>query len=247
MRLCTVPLAIVTLCSPALMPRLVAGDAPEPRLVLQYDFFDVQGDRVGDGSGHDHAGTLTAGTVVQGRRKPAVQLAGTGRVATESLGRDGDLARHAITVGAMCKPEAADGVIASMGDSTDGFVLYLKGGIPHFAVRSGGELHQVQDTEPSETGRCVHLAGVIGADGGLSLLVNTFPVATSAGRTLGHTPAGPFLVGAEPGAPVGTHSAAGGWQGLIEDVRLYDGAVSRGAHRDLLGDWANRPGCGCKK
>jgi hypothetical protein len=44
---------------------------------------------------------------------------------------------------------------------------------------------------------------------------------------------------------VGTYSAALHWQGLAEDVRLYRAAINRQAHRDLLGDWADRPGCGC--
>jgi hypothetical protein len=147
-----------------------------------YDFYDVQGDVVSDGSGHGRAGTLIAATLVQGRRKPAVQLAGTGRVAAESLGAGVALASHALTVGAMCRPDAVDGVVVSMGDSQDGFSLYLKDGRPHFAVRSGGTLHEVADVEPLEAGRFVHLAGVVGAKGELWLLVNAFPVATSASR-----------------------------------------------------------------
>lgn len=246
MKLLALAASLGLLYLPALSNLAVAGDeASEPQLVLQYDFFDVQGSRVPDGSGHGHAGSITAGTIVSGRRKPAVQLGGAGMVATDSRERIG-FAGRAMTVGAMCRPAAADGVIVSMGDSTDGFSLYLRDGAPHFAVRSSGELREVADPEPLDLGQWVHLAGVIDASGGLSLLVNAFPVAKLAGKGLPtHTPAGALVVGAEAGARVGF--AAPRWQGLLEDVRLYSGAISREAHRDLLGDWADRPGCGCRK
>jgi hypothetical protein len=135
-----------------------------------------------------------------------------------------------------------------MGDATDGFSLYLKDGIPHFAVRTKGQLHEVEDAEPLELDRWVHLAGVIDASGEIALLVNAFPVAKAAGPgRLARMPVGPLLVGAEGESAVGAHPAPARWQGLLEDVRVYEGAVSRDLHRDLLGDWANRPGCGCKK
>lgn len=241
--------AIVLLCGTARAPLLAAdGAAAEPQLALQYDFFDVAGARVPDGSGNGNAGTIVSGVIVSGRRKPAVQLDGTGAVTSDSPGHNLDLAGRAITVGAMCRPAAPDGVIASMGDATDGFSLYLRDGLPRFAVRSHGVLHEVADTEPLELGQWVHLAGVIGPDGELSLLVNAFPVAKGTDPSfLGRTPAGRFAVGVDAGTPVGSNREALHWQGLLEDVRVYRGAVSREAHRDLLGDWANRPGCGCKK
>jgi len=250
MKLSTVAASLFLLSAsapgPAALAAYLAG--AEPELALQYDFFDVQGGVVADGSGHGHGGTLVAGTIVSGKRKPAVQLDGGGMVTTDSLGRGVDLAGRALTVGAMCKPAGPDGVIASMGDSSDGFSLYLRDGVPHFAVRSRGTLHEVADTDPVELGRWIHLAGVIGADGQLSLLLNAFPVANGAEPSfLARTPTGRFAVGADAATPVGPYPSALHWQGLLEDVRLYWGAVSRDAHRDLLGDWANRPGCGCKK
>lgn len=208
----------------------------------------MEGGRIGDGSGHGLAGSPSAGTIVAGRRKPAVQLDGTGVITADGLGRTLDLAARPLTVGAMCRPTAADGVVVSMGDATDGFSLYLKDGIPHFAVRAKGQLHEVEDAEPLELDRWVHLAGVIDAGGQLALLVNAFPAAKATGPgLLARPPAGPLLVGAEGGSAVGARPAAARWRGLLEDVRVYDGAVSRELHRDLLGDWANRPGCGCKK
>ena len=238
-------LSLAALASPALAADAVPSD---PELALHYDFFDVQGTRVSDGSGHDHTGTIAAGTIVYGKRKPAVKLEGAGAVTAESLGRGIDFAGRAMTVGAMCKPSAPDGVIVSMGDAMDGFSLYVQDGVPHFAVRTKGTLHEVVATDPINLDQWTHIAGVIGPKGGLSLLVNAWMVAERAEPSfLTRTPAGSFAVGADAGTPVGNDPAARHWQGLLEDVRLYRGAISRQTHRDLLGDWANRPGCGCRE
>lgn len=246
----TVAAGLVLSLSSALGVAAFAADrgTSEPELALQYDFFDVQGGQVADGSGRGHTGTIVGGTIVSGKRKPAIRLAGAGQVATDSLGRDIDLAGRAVTVGAMCRPGAPDGVIASMGDATDGFSLYLRDSVPHFAVRSQGVLHEVAETEPVDLDQWVHLAGVIGDRGEITLLVNAFPaVKGSEPSFLARTPAGPFAAGAGGTNPVGSYAAGLRWSGLLEDVRLYVGAISREAHRDLLGDWADRPGCGCHK
>jgi len=221
-----------------------SGAAPD--LALQYDFYDVQGTRVPDGSGHEHTGTIAAGRVVDGRRKPAIELDGAGAVTADLLGRDVDLAGRAMTIGAMCRPSAPDGVIVSMEDATDGFRLHLQGGVPRFSVRVGGALHEVAGTEPLPLGQWSHVAGVIGARGGLALLVNAWTVAEAhTPSPLTRTPAGPFTVGA-PAAPPSEGGAAR-WRGLLEDVRLYRVAISREAHHELLAEWANRPGCGCRR
>ena len=67
------------------------------------------------------------------------------------------------------------------------------------------------------------------------------------GSLLARGSTGPLTVGADTGSPVGEYSTPLHWQGLLQDVRLYRGLVSREASRDLLGEWANRPGCGCRK
>jgi hypothetical protein len=213
-----------------------------PRLVLLYDFQGVEGSSVPDGSGHGHTGTLEAGEIVPGRQKPAVRLTGRGRVSTP-VGLD--LASRALTVGAMCRPAAPDGVIASLGDATEGFSLYLQGGVPHFALKTRGVLHQVASPDPVELDQWVHVAGVVTASGELELLVNAFPVARADGSVLFRAPDGPFTVGA--GAALSDREAPAAWQGLLQDVRLYQGALSRDADRDLLAEWAARPGCGCRK
>ena len=231
------------------VPATVWGDARagEPELALLYDFYSVEGAGVPDGSGHGHTGTLQGGEIVFGRNKPAVQFAGKGRLTTLGVSADMDFTSRPLTVGAMCRPSAPDGVIVALGDAEDGFSLYLQGGVPHFAVRAKGTLHEAVAPEAVVLGQWVHLAGVIGAKGDLTLLVDAWPVVQSPGSLLTRAPAEPLTVGADTGAFVGGYSAPMPWHGLLQDVRLYRGVVSREASPDLLGEWADRPGCGSRK
>jgi Concanavalin A-like lectin/glucanases superfamily len=229
---------------PAIGPE---GGGAEPQLALLYDFQAVEGAQIPDGSGHGHTGTLEAGEIVFGRNKPAVQFAGKGLVTMNQASGSLDPASRALTVGAMCKPGAPDGVIVSMGDAKDGFSLYLQGGVPHFAVRANGVLHEVAAPDTVELDQWVHVAGVIDRKGELALLVDAFPVAQGQGSLVAHTPDEPLSVGADAGSLVGDYRAPLYWQGLIQDVRLYWGAVSREANRNLLSEWGNRPGCGVHK
>ena len=56
----------------------------------------------------------------------------------------------------------------------------------------------------------------------------------------------PFCVGADLDLPVAEYSPPLPWQGLIEDIRLYAGALDRNSHRTAWQDWLDRPGCGCR-
>lgn len=218
-----------------------------PVLALHLDFYVVDGAEVSDGSGNGYTARLVAGEIVAGRKKPAVKFSGSGDLTIAGMPPVLDPSGRALTVGAMCKPTAQDGVIVSMGDANEGFSLYLQEGVPQFAVRANGALHTVAAREAVNLDQWIHLAGVIGPKGELSILLNTSVVGTSQGSVLAHTPTEPFSVGADPGATVGAYSGPSHWQGLVQDVRLYWGALSRENDREVLGDWADRPGCGCKK
>ena len=73
-----------------------------PELVVAYDFYDVGGQKVFDGSGHGHGGTLVAGEVVFGRNKPAVRFSGQG-VLTMAGDASLGLGSLPFTIGAMCR------------------------------------------------------------------------------------------------------------------------------------------------
>ncbi len=244
--LCSVPLSVFLLWPLAAIA--ADGTAPGPELALfLYDFQGVAGTEVPDGSGHGHAGTLRAGEIIFGRNKPAVQFAGNGLLTTANVPADLDFSAQTLTVGAMCKPTAPDGVIVAMGDAEDGFSLYLQAGVPHFAVRVKGALHEAVAPEPVVLDQWFHVAGVIDPKGGLTLLLDTWPAVQSPGSLLARASAEPLTVGADTGSFVGGYSSPLHWQGLLQDVRLYRGVVSREQNRDLLAEWANRPGCGCRK
>jgi hypothetical protein len=222
------------------------ADGTAPEIVVLYDFYDVGGQKVFDGSGKGHGGTLVSGEVASGRNKPAVRFAGEGVLTMTGPSALG-LESQPLTVGAMCRPAAPDGVIVAMGDERNGFSLYLQGGVARFAVRAGGVLREVAAPDPLDLDQWAHVAGVLDAKGGLSLLVDTWPVARAEGQLLSGASPEPLAVGADPGSFVGGYASPLHWQGLLQDVRVYRGVVSRDDHRDLLGEWAQRPGCGCRK
>ena len=94
-----------------------------------------------------------------------MQFVGQGLLTTPDVSASMDFTARPLTVGAMCRPSAPDGVIVAMGDAEDGFSLYLKGGVPHFAVRTKGALHQAVAPEAVVLDQWAHVAGVIRRQG----------------------------------------------------------------------------------
>jgi hypothetical protein len=212
---------------------------------VRFDFLVVENNRVGDASGQHHDGLIQGGRVVEGKRKPAVQFETNGLI---SLVSDVlDPSGRALTVGALCKTSENDGVVVSFGDATNGFSLYVKDSFPHFAVRTDGELVDIASDEQICQEQWIHLLGTIDSEGRVSLIVNGWTVATAAGRVLPHKPAEPFCCGADVGSTVANYASPLHWQGLLEDVRLYWGCMDRERDSDELKDWADMPGCGCRK
>lgn len=223
-----------------------AGRGPKPELVLQYDFPPDQVVKVSDLSGKEHDGMLRDGRIVEGRRKNAVEFDGRGSITVSGTLDSLNPGSHCFTVGAFCRPMAADGVIAAMGDKADGFSLYLKGGLPQFALRSNGELSKATATEPVVLGQWVHVAGAIDPKGKLSVIINGWPVAGAPGKLMPRKPAGAFTVGADPGL-TGDYTTQQHWRGLLQDIRVYWGVLERDENRNQWQDWADLPGCGCRK
>jgi hypothetical protein len=222
-------------------------DPGTPELVLHYDFYGVDGEHVSDASGKKHGGKLIGGEIIPGRRKPAIAFDGQGSITVTENMETLDVASRTLSVGARCKPASADGVIVSVGDKTNGFSLYLKNGIPHFAVRADGALTTAAGSEPVVMDQWVHLFGAIDAKGNVLLVSNGWPTATTKGTPIAGAPVEPLCVGADSGAPVGDYASPLHWHGLIENVRLYWGVIDRTKDRDELGEWADLPGCGCRK
>jgi hypothetical protein len=213
---------------------------------LHYDFFLGDGARVNDASGQKHDGLLVAGAIVEGRRRNAVTFDGKGMIRVVGAVRSLNPVGRALTIGAVCNPRSADGVIAAMGDQANGFSLYLKHGFPQFAVRNGGKLTRVADTEPIPLDPWTHLIGGIDESGEVWLIVNGFLTAHAKARHIAALPSEPLCIGADPGAPVGEYPSPANWQGMLQEVRLYWGFIDLKANREEMKDWADLSGCGCK-
>jgi hypothetical protein len=218
---------------------------PPLESVLRFDFLVVDNNRVQDISGKRHDGLIQNGQIVEGKRKPAVQFDTPGLM---SLVDDTvDPSGRALTVGALCKSPATDGVVLSLGDAANGFSLYLKDSYPHFAVRADRQLTDVASDQQVCQDQWVHLAGTIDRNGKVSLMVNGWVVSSAAGNNIPHKPSEPFCCGADIGSAVADYKSPLHWQGVLEDVRLYWGCMDRERDSDELKDWADLPGCGCRK
>ncbi len=191
-------------------------------LVLRYDFEGAAVGVVKDASGRGNDGRLSSGEVVAGRKGRALKLAGQGSVAVE--GRL-DSSMKPITVGAWCRPEAADGVILSQGGGSHGFALYLRDGVPQFAVRSQGKLSLVSGKDKLRLGEWAHLSGTLNDLGEIQLRVEGKLVASAVSGPIAAKPFDKMEVGNDSSNRVSEYGAATGWKGLIEDVRVYWGEL----------------------
>ncbi|HZO84773.1 MAG TPA: sulfatase/phosphatase domain-containing protein [Verrucomicrobiae bacterium] len=136
-----------------------------------------------------------------------------------------DLTNKPFTIGLWITPESSNGVAVAMGGGAHGFSLFLRDGVPHFALRSASELFTVKARTALPLRERAHIAGVLRADGTIQLVVN--------GKAAASTPAGPitarprdaFAIGSDPGSPVGPYEAPFAFSGATEDVRVYAGEV----------------------
>jgi len=130
-----------------------------------------------------------------------------------------------LTVGAWCKPDAAEGVVISQGGGSHGFSLYLKDGLPQFALRSKGSLAIVSAKEKVPLGEWVHLVGALNARGEIHLRVNSKSVGMAKSGPIAAKPFDRMEVGDDSSNRVAEYGAATAWRGLIEDVRVYWGEL----------------------
>ncbi len=130
-----------------------------------------------------------------------------------------------LTVGARCTPKGGDGVLVAHGGGSLGYSLYLEGGRPHFSVRNEGLLMTVAGKTKLPTGRPVHVAGVLDADGKLSLYVDGKRVASAEGHFIVRKPSDGLTIGADSGSAVGKYEPPMPFEGELTDIRVYWGAL----------------------
>jgi hypothetical protein len=116
-----------------------------------------------------------------------------------------------------------------------GFSLFLKDGVSHFAVRSDGELHLVKGLQALKAGAWVHVAGALTQRGALELRVQGEKVAEAEGGFIAGQPSDGFSAGADTGSRVGDYDSELGWRGLLADLRLHWGEVDAAVMKEWLG------------
>lgn len=150
--------------------------------------------------------------------------------------KDVDPSAKPFTVGATCTPTGPDGVIVAQGGGAHGYSLYLQGGVPHFVIRSSGDLVGVTGPDRVAMNKPVNLVGVLDAKTRLHLYVDGQPVATAAGAAVVSKPADGLSLGQDSGDPVGEYESPLPFAGKISDLRIYYGAIDQ----KTLNQWAKK-------
>lgn len=205
-------------------------------LVLHYTFDQVKQGRVRDASGRGHEGVLTGGRPAQGRR--GLAWAFDGHAFVEVPQRPATLSPEIkpFTVGGWCWPEANEGVLVAHGGRSHGYALYLRRGVPHFALRIGGNLALLKAPQAVPLKEWLHLAATLGSDLKMRLFVNGAQVAEGeAPDFVAANPNESLLVGADRGTLVGDYPEPLAWRGLIEEVRVYWGEMDEAQIRQWAG------------
>lgn len=183
---------------------------------------------VKDGSGKGMEVRQSGGQVVEGRGGKGLRLGGTDFLEvpkSEAIRPD----NRALALMVWVKPEAPDGVVVAFGGASHGYALYLKGGVPRFAVRVDGELFEV--TGKQAVGDAwTHLAATLDGGAKAHLYVNGREVgARQLPGFIAREPNEGLNIGADRGSQVAEYGTNAGYKGLIEGLTLYDGVLEPSA------------------
>jgi len=136
------------------------------------------------------------------------------------------------TVEAWIKPEEADGVVVAMGGQTHGCALYLSEGQPCFAARLAGTLYMAESRNTVGE-EWTHLVGVIAGTGEIQLYVNGELAASEQGEgVIRANPNEGIEIGTDIATKVGPYGQECGFTGVIDEVKLYQGALKPAAVRN---------------
>ncbi len=197
---------------------------PADRVVLHYDFSHDNGTRVVDASGLNNHGSATGVPVAEGRDgRKARRFDGTGAIDVPKSPTL-DPSNRPWGVRASVRPDAPDGIVLARGGKTDGYCLYLKGGLPAFAVNAGNKSTAIAGGSPV-TGRWVQLQARIRANRTVDLSVDGKIIASGRlPKLISSDPNDGMQIGADERSPVLTDPLPR-FKGLVESVQLYDGEL----------------------
>jgi len=147
-----------------------------------------------------------------------------------------NLAGKPITIEAWIKAEKPGGVILARGGGVQGYALYLQGGKPKFAIRADNKLTSI-GANVRIVGKWVHLAGVLTTDKELQIYVDgELAASVKAPGLIAKDPAEAMEIGADDGSSVGDYTGPFGFNGLIDEVKVYHRTLSASqikAHADI--------------
>lgn len=130
-----------------------------------------------------------------------------------------------LTVEAWVKPEGPGGVIVAHGGPEQGYALFVQNRKPTFAIRSGGELTEIQTPDRLKNG-WHHLAGVVTQGKEMQLYVDG--VLAASGKTsalISSEPKQKLELGGDTG-PVGSYQNGFPFVGAIDEVRITHRALT---------------------
>jgi hypothetical protein len=145
-------------------------------------------------------------------------------------------------VAAWVKADSADGVIVSHGGPQSGYALTLIDGRAAFEVRIDSNLTTAVGVDRL-VGDWHHVAGVLAADGKLTVYVDGQPAATAdAKSTLPIAPKQGLQIGADEGGAVGEKAAPNALIGALDEIRIYHAAITPEALRQHIDTGAEPAG-----
>jgi outer membrane protein assembly factor BamB len=136
-------------------------------------------------------------------------------------------ARKALAVEAWIKAERPEGVVLARGGPASGYALAVRDGKPHFIVRTSNAQVTVAAGEADVLNKWTHLVGQLTKDGEVQLYVNgTLASAKQAPGLIPNDPAQAMEIGGDDKGAVGEYRSPLPFDGLIDEVRVYQGVLS---------------------
>ena len=196
-------------------------------LALRFDGMKTANGRYLDRSEHKHHAEIVQAKLLPLKSGPAVQFNGKACLRLTPAPSTLDPSDKPMVVGARCNPKAKDGALIAHGGESLGYVLFLKDGVPHFAIRSEGELRMISAEKKIPLNQWSHVMGQLSKEGELSIMINGEKSGKSTkGHFIANVPADGFTVGADTGSHVGEYSTDFHFQGMLRDIRVYWGEPS---------------------
>jgi hypothetical protein len=173
-----------------------------------------------DQSGQGNDGTLHGGRFVQDGGKTVLRLE-KGDYVDVSPSNSLDAGLVQWTIEARVKAESPNGVIMVQGGESNGYSLYLRDGVPRFALRIEGMLTEIAGKSPVGSD-WVRLTAAL-TKYGAKLYVNGQLVASNGVGPLPVNPVEGVQIGRDTGSLAGDYKDPNPFVGMVEYARIWAG------------------------